>query len=99
MLMTDKTAENPYIDFLNEHPELVENDGLVDVLMPDMNGVMRGKKMPGHMGQERRTVQNLEIIQVREEDNVLLIKGAIPGSKGDYVIIREAKKRPKMAKA
>ena len=46
MLMTDKTAENPYIDFLNEHPELVENDGLVDVLMLDMNGVMRGKKMP-----------------------------------------------------
>jgi ribosomal protein L3 len=36
---------------------------------------------------------------VREEDNVLLIKGAIPGSKGDYVIIREAKKRPKTAKA
>ena len=61
--------------------------------------VVPGKKMPGHMGQERRTVQNLEIIQVREEDNVLLIKGAIPGSKGDYVIIREAKKRPKMAKA
>ena len=61
--------------------------------------VVRGKKMPGHMGQERRTVQNLEIIQVRDEDNVLLIKGAIPGSKGDYVLIQEAKKRPKTAKA
>lgn len=57
--------------------------------------VRRGMRMPGHMGQVRRTVQNLEVIQVRPEDNVLLIKGAIPGSKGDYVFIREAKKRPK----
>ena len=38
-----------------------------------------------------------EIIQVREADNVLLIKGAIPGASGDYVIIRESKKRPKTA--
>tara|TARA_B100001939_G_scaffold151495_1_gene130946 strand:+ start:173 stop:820 length:648 start_codon:yes stop_codon:yes gene_type:complete len=60
--------------------------------------VVKGKKMAGHMGQESRTVQNLEVIQVREEDNVLLIKGAIPGSKGDYVVVREAKKRPKAAK-
>ena len=56
--------------------------------------VMRGMRMPGHMGQVRRTTQNLEVIQVREQDNVLLIKGAIPGSKGDYVIIRESKKIP-----
>ena len=60
--------------------------------------VVKGKKMAGHMGQASRTVQNLEVIQVREEDNVLLIKGAIPGSKGDYVVIRDAKKRPKAAK-
>jgi large subunit ribosomal protein L3 len=59
--------------------------------------VRRGMRMPGHMGQVRRTVQNLEVIQVREADNVLLIKGAIPGAKGDYVIIREAKKHPKTA--
>src|SRR5437867_532495 len=57
--------------------------------------VMRGMRMPGHMGQVRRTTQNLEVIQVREDDNVLLIKGAIPGSKGDYVVIRESKKIPK----
>jgi large subunit ribosomal protein L3 len=57
--------------------------------------VMRGMKMPGHMGQVRRTAQNLQIIQVREADNLLLIKGAIPGSNNDYVIIREAKKLPK----
>jgi large subunit ribosomal protein L3 len=56
--------------------------------------VMRGMKMPGHMGQVRRTTQNLEIIQVREADNVLLVKGAIPGAAGDYVVIRESKKIP-----
>ena len=57
--------------------------------------VMRGMKMPGHMGQDTRTTQNLEVIQVREADNLLLIKGAIPGAEGDYVVIRESKKRPK----
>ncbi len=57
--------------------------------------VMRGMKMPGHMGQVQRTTQNLEVVQVRPEDNLILIKGAIPGSKGDYVVIRESKKNPK----
>jgi large subunit ribosomal protein L3 len=57
--------------------------------------VMRGMKMPGHMGQVQRTAQNLEVIQVREADNLLLIKGSFPGSEGDYVVIRESKKRPK----
>lgn len=57
--------------------------------------VMRGTRMPGHMGQVRRTVQNLRVIQVREADNILLVEGAIPGAKGDYIVIREAKKRPK----
>ncbi|HYE31690.1 MAG TPA: 50S ribosomal protein L3 [Methylomirabilota bacterium] len=61
--------------------------------------VMRGMKMPGHMGQVQRTTQNLEVIQVREADNLILIKGAIPGSKGDYVFIRESKKNPKKAAA
>lgn len=54
--------------------------------------VNKGLKMPGHMGQVRRTSQNLEIIQVRKDDNVLLIRGSFPGSEGDYCIIREAKK-------
>jgi large subunit ribosomal protein L3 len=57
--------------------------------------VMRGMRMPGHMGQVRRTAQNLEVIQVREADNLILVRGAIPGSNGDYVVIRESKKRPK----
>src|SRR6476646_8796170 len=59
--------------------------------------VMRGMKMPGHMGQVQRTTQNLEVVQVRPEDNVILVKGAIPGSKGDYVVIRESKKNRKGA--
>jgi large subunit ribosomal protein L3 len=57
--------------------------------------VMRGMKMPGHMGQIQRTVQNLEVVKVLEGDNLLLIRGAIPGANGDYVVIRESKKRPK----
>ncbi len=57
--------------------------------------VMRGMRMPGHMGQVTRTTQNLEVVQVLEADNLLLIKGAIPGAEGDYVVIRESKKRPK----
>jgi len=57
--------------------------------------VMRGMRMPGHMGQVTRTTQNLEVIQVREADNLLLIKGSFPGAEGDYVVIRESKKRPK----
>src|SRR5690606_10830215 len=61
--------------------------------------VMRGMRMPGHMGQVRVTTQNLEIIQVREDDNLLLIKGAIPGSNNSYVIIRESKKLPKGSEA
>jgi large subunit ribosomal protein L3 len=47
------------------------------------------------MGQDTRTTQNLEVIQVLEADNLLLIKGSIPGAEGDYVVIRESKKRPK----
>ena len=61
--------------------------------------VMRGMRMPGHMGQVRRTVQSLQIVQVREAENLLLIKGAIPGANGDYVVIREAKKHRKVAAA
>ena len=60
--------------------------------------VMRGMKMPGHMGQVQRTTQNLEVIQVRDEENLLLIKGSVPCSKGEYVVIRGAKKglKPKV---
>lgn len=57
--------------------------------------VNKGMKMPGHMGQVQRTTQNLKVVKVLEADNVILISGSIPGAEGDYVIIRESKKRPK----
>lgn len=54
--------------------------------------VNRGQRMPGHMGQVRRTTQNLRVVQVLKDDNILLISGSIPGAEGDYVVIRQAKK-------
>ena len=56
--------------------------------------IWKNAQMPGHQGDRRVTVQNLTVVQVREDDNVLLISGAVPGSKGSYVVIRPAKKRP-----
>ncbi len=56
--------------------------------------IWKGRKMPGRHGNYRRTVQNLKVVAVREEDNVLLISGALPGAKGGYVMIRPAKKKP-----
>lgn len=56
--------------------------------------VWKNKKMPGHDGQVRRTTQNLVVVQSRPEEGLLLIKGTIPGAKGDYVIVRPAKKKP-----
>jgi large subunit ribosomal protein L3 len=56
--------------------------------------VWKGQKMPGRHGVYERTVQNLKVVQVRAEDNVILVSGAVPGHKGAYVIIRPAKKKP-----
>lgn len=57
--------------------------------------VYKGRKMPGHMGQVRCTTQNHPIVKVLEDKNILLIKGSIPGAKGDIVIVRPAKKAKK----
>lgn len=54
--------------------------------------VFPGKKMAGHMGAERVTVQNLEVVRVDAEKNLLLVKGAVPGATGSDVIIRPAVK-------
>ena len=54
--------------------------------------VFKGKKMSGHMGSEKVTVQNLEIVRVDDERNLILVKGAIPGAPGSDVIIRPAVK-------
>jgi len=56
--------------------------------------VWKNQKMPGHMGTTRTTVQNLKVVAVRPEDGVILISGAVPGSKGGYVTVRPAKKKP-----
>jgi large subunit ribosomal protein L3 len=56
--------------------------------------VWKNQKMPGHMGQAQRTIQNLEVVETRVDDHVLLIKGSFPGAKGDLVVIRPAKKKP-----
>ncbi|BBM00767.1 50S ribosomal protein L3 [Microbulbifer sp. GL-2] len=54
--------------------------------------VWKGKKMAGHMGAERVTVQNLEVVRVDAERNLLLVKGAVPGAPGGNVIVRPAVK-------
>jgi len=59
--------------------------------------VRKGQPMPGHMGHRRRTVQNLKVVRIMEEEQVVLVSGAIPGAVGDYVVIRGAKKKKKAA--
>lgn len=55
--------------------------------------VLKNTKMPGHMGNVRVTTQNLKIVQVREEDNAILVKGSVPGPNGGVVLIRKALKK------
>lgn len=55
--------------------------------------VFKTKHLPGHMGHERVTVQNLEVVRVDADRNLLLVKGAIPGANGGMVIVREAVKQ------
>ncbi len=59
----------------------------------DPGRVFKGKKMAGHYGVERRTVQNLEIVRTDVERGLLLVKGAIPGAEGSYVEVRDAVKK------
>jgi large subunit ribosomal protein L3 len=55
--------------------------------------VWKNMGMPGHMGCDRITTQNLKIVQLREADGVILISGAVPGAKGNYVMVRPSKKK------
>ena len=54
--------------------------------------VYKGKRMAGHMGMERVTVQNLEVVEIRAGENLILVKGAIPGANGGLVVLRQAAK-------
>jgi large subunit ribosomal protein L3 len=57
--------------------------------------VFKGKKMAGQMGNERVTVQNLQVVEIRPEENLILVKGAIPGAKNSLVMIRKGIKAKK----
>ena len=56
--------------------------------------VMKGKKLPGHMGCKRVTVKNLKVIQADKENNLLVVKGAVPGARGGYLLIKKANFNP-----
>jgi large subunit ribosomal protein L3 len=56
--------------------------------------IWKNQGMPGHLGDERVTVQNLQVMQVREAEKIILISGAVPGANGSYVIVRPAVKHP-----
>ncbi len=59
------------------------------------NRVAKGKALPGRMGTDRVTIQNLEIVKVDAERNLLLVKGSIPGPKHSYIMIKESVKQGK----
>ena len=54
--------------------------------------IFKGKRMAGHYGDDRTTTQNLQVVAIRPEDNLVLIRGSIPGSRGGIVIVRKTKK-------
>tara|TARA_Y100000590_G_scaffold427448_1_gene537625 strand:- start:955 stop:1716 length:762 start_codon:yes stop_codon:yes gene_type:complete len=56
----------------------------------DPGRTFKGKKMAGHMGDSRVTIHNLEVVEIISEDGIILIKGAVPGSKGTLLVIRDA---------
>ena len=61
--------------------------------------IWKNMGMPGHLGDERVTVQNLQVLQVREAEKVILISGAVPGANGSYVVVRPAIKHPEKIRA
>ncbi len=56
--------------------------------------IWKNMGMPGHLGDERVTVQNLQVMQVREAEKIILVSGAVPGANGGYVVVRPAVKHP-----
>ncbi len=65
----------------------------------DPGKTFKNKKMPGHLGQERVTTLNLQVAGLDEARNLVLIRGAVPGSKGSYVLLRDAIKKARPADA
>ena len=60
--------------------------------------VWPGQHFPGHMGHERKTVKNLRVVKIDAEENLLLVRGAVPGPAGSYLLIRKSKRAKKAAK-
>lgn len=70
--------------------------GSIGPMMSGPGGkVFKGKKLPGHMGRQRVTVQRLTVVRVDKDRNLILIKGAIPGPKGAFVVVKETVKPSK----
>jgi large subunit ribosomal protein L3 len=60
----------------------------------DPGKVFKGKKMAGHMGSVQVTTQNLEVVETDKDRGLILVRGAVPGNKGNWVLVRDAVKRP-----
>ncbi|MDE3059439.1 MAG: 50S ribosomal protein L3 [Pseudomonadota bacterium] len=65
----------------------------------DPGRVFKGKKMAGHMGMRNRTVQNLQIVQVDDAEGLIMVKGAVPGHKNSFVLVKDAVKKGSHPKA
>jgi large subunit ribosomal protein L3 len=65
----------------------------------DPGKTFKNKKMPGHLGQERITTLNLTVAGIDEARNLILVHGAVPGSRGEYVFVRDAIKKARPADA
>jgi large subunit ribosomal protein L3 len=61
----------------------------------DPGRVFKGKKMAGHMGDRRRTTQNLKIVRSDADQGLILVEGCVPGAQGSWVLLRDAMKRPR----
>ncbi|MDD5423063.1 MAG: 50S ribosomal protein L3 [Candidatus Omnitrophota bacterium] len=57
--------------------------------------VTKGHHLPGHMGVDRITIQNLEVLDVDKENSLIIIRGSVPGHKNNFLVVKEARKRPK----
>ncbi|MBA3751999.1 hypothetical protein H0X06_04360 [Candidatus Dependentiae bacterium] len=59
--------------------------------MRSQGRVIKGKKLPGHMGTERRVMKNLEVIKIEPDARVVLVKGSVPGKSGSLVFVRKCR--------
>ncbi|HQU08930.1 MAG: 50S ribosomal protein L3 [Verrucomicrobia bacterium 21-51-4] len=75
------------------HGSMFHRQGGAYGMRHDPGMMLKGRHMPGHMGCDRRTMQNLRIVRILEDKNLLLIEGSFPGGKGSLVVVRKGKKQ------